>query len=164
MPVTSVVASAPGATETAEKCRTDNCTRWGFASRLRSRNSIVTFGGAEICGGVMAAPGPIVNVAGIRTLVSGAVGLLCLGALFLGTSGGRLLVVAVVVLGPALTVAVDVLWAVVAAAVALPVVPLAVVLSAELVELAEWLDPPHAAISSEASRVAQSRRRAIGAL
>ena len=34
----------------------------------------------------------------------GAVGLLCLGALFLGTSGGRELVVAVVVVGPALTV------------------------------------------------------------
>lgn len=59
--------------------------------------------------------------------------------------------VAVVVVGPALTVPV----AVVAEAVALVV---------ELAELEEWLEPPQAAISSEAMTAARSARRGIGAL
>jgi hypothetical protein len=94
----------------------------------------------------------------MRTLVFGAVGLLCLGALFFGTSGGRELVVAVVVVGPALTVPVPVAAADVVAAV---VVVLGL---AELVELEEWLDPPQAARASEAITAAQSARRGIGAL
>ena len=107
----------------------------------------------------------MMNVAGMRTLVLGAVGLLCLDALFLGTSGGRELVVAVVVLGPALTVPVEVLCAVVAAVVELVGV-LGVLLA---VELLEWLEPPQpaisrAAISRAAITVAQSGRRSIGAL
>jgi hypothetical protein len=93
----------------------------------------------------------------MRTLVSGAVGLLCLGALFLGTSGGRALVVAVVVLGPALTVPVDVLCAVCAAEVEL-------VGALLVVELLEWAEPPQPAISRAASTAAQSGRRSIGAL
>src|SRR5664279_3602920 len=96
------------------------------------------------------------NAAGRRTSVLGAVGLLCFGALFLGTSGGRVLVVAVVVLvvavvvlGPALTVLATV-----------EVVALVV----ELAALEEWPEPPQAAIESEASTAVHSARRGIGAL
>ena len=62
--------------------------------------------------------------------------------------------VAVVVVGPALTVLVAVV-AVVAEAVALVV---------ELAELEESLEPPQAAITKAASTAAQSARRGIGAL
>lgn len=79
----------------------------------------------------------------------GAVGLLCFGTLFLGTSGGRVLVVAVVVLGPALTV--------------LATVELGA-LVVELAALEEWPEPPQAAIGSEASTAVHSARRGIGAL
>jgi len=86
------------------------------------------------------------NAAGMRTLVLGAVGLLCLGALCLGTSGGRELVVAVVVVGPTLTVAV------------------AVVVVAVEVELVECAEPPQPAISSDATAAPERVRRDIGAL
>lgn len=163
--MTSDVADAPAGTETAGgKCGTVSCTLCGLESSLRSRSSIVTFAGAEISGGVSAPPARMMNAAGMRTLVLGAVGLLCLGALFLGTSGGRELVVAVVVLGPALTVPVDVPCVVVAAVVELVGV-LAVLLAVLLaVELLEWLEPPQPASSAAASTVAQSGRRSIGAL
>jgi hypothetical protein len=99
-------------------------------------------------------------------LVFGAVGLLCFGALFLGTSGGRELVVAVVVVGPALTVLVAVFELV--AVFALVVVVVFVAGPAEEVglldELEEWPEPPQAAMSNEASTAAQSARRGIGAL
>jgi hypothetical protein len=104
----------------------------------------------------MAPPAPMTNAAGMRTFVFGAVALLCLGALFFGTSGGRELVVAVVVVGPALTVPVPVAVLVAAVLVALGL--------AELVELEEWLDPPQAARTSETITAAQSARRGIGAL
>jgi hypothetical protein len=73
----------------------------------------------------------------------------------LGTSGA--LVVAVVVLGPALTVPVDVLCAVCAAEVELVAAPV-------VVELLEWAALPQPAISRAATTVAQSGRRTIGAL
>ncbi|MGI8714122.1 MAG: hypothetical protein ACR2NR_13280 [Solirubrobacteraceae bacterium] len=93
----------------------------------------------------------------MRTLVFGAVGLLCLGARFRGTSGGRELVVAVVVLRPALTVLVEVRCDVVTAMVEL-------VDGRGLVVLLEWPAPPQPAISRAASPVAHSGRRDIGAL
>jgi hypothetical protein len=86
--------------------------------------------------------------------------LLCLGALFFGTSGGRELVVAVVVVGPALTVPVPV--AVAGADVVAAVLEL--LRFAELVELEEWLEPPQAAMTNEVSTAAQNARRGIGAL
>jgi hypothetical protein len=92
----------------------------------------------------------------MRTSVFGAVGLLCFGALFLGTSGGRELVVAVVVVGPALTVLV--------AVAADEVAAVDVALVVELAELEEWPEPPQAAMSSEASTAAQNACRDIGAL
>jgi hypothetical protein len=95
----------------------------------------------------------------MRTLVFGAVGLLCLGALFFGTSGGRELVVAVVVVGPALTVFVAVL-----ASVAVFVLVAVLADEVGLLELEEWPEPPQAAMSNEASTAAQSARRGIGAL
>ncbi len=110
---------------------------------------MVTLAGTEMSGGVTAPPAAIVNAAGIRTFVLGAVGLLCRGARFLGTSGGRELVVAVVVLGPALTVLVVVAGG--AGAV-------------ELGELEEWLEPPQAAMSSATRRAMHAGRRGIGAL
>jgi hypothetical protein len=155
-PEMSVVFEPPGGIETVGKCATDSWTRCARVSRLCSSSSIVIFGGTEMSGGVMAPPAPMVNAAGMRTFVFGAVALLCLGALFFGTSGGRELVVAVVVVGPALTVPVPVADVVAAALVALEL--------AELVELDEWLDPPQAARTSEAITAAQSARRVIGAL
>jgi hypothetical protein len=163
-PEMSVVFEAPGGTETVGKCATDSWRRCARVSRLCSSSSIVTFAGTEMSGGVMAPPAPMMNAAGMRTFVFGAVALLCLGALFFGTSGGRELVVAVVVVGPALTVpvpgpvAVDVDVADVVAA-ALVLLGLA-----ELVELEDLLDPPQAARTNEAITAAQSARRGIGAL
>lgn len=166
-PETSVVFDPPAGTETEGKCATDSFTRCDRESWLRTASSIVTFGGTEMSGGLTAPPAAIVNAAGMRTSVFGAVGLLRLGALFLGTSGGRELVVAVVVVGPALTVLVAVLVAVavgVADVVAAAVELLGLAEPVELVELGEWLEPPHAASTSEASAAAQSACRGIGAL
>jgi hypothetical protein len=165
-PVTSVVFKPPAGTEIDAKCATDSVTRCTFVSWLCSWSSIVTFAGAEINGGVTAPPVRITNAAGIRTLVFGAVGLLCFGALFLGTSGGRELVVAVVVVGPvgpALTVLVAV-FALVTVFALVAVVAAEVGLLVELEELEEWPEPPQAVMSSEASTAAQSARRGIGAL
>jgi hypothetical protein len=64
-------------------------------------------------------------------------------------------VVAVVVAGPALTVPVGVAGADEAAAV---------LELLRLVEVAEWLEPPQAARTSEAITAAQSACRGIGAL
>jgi hypothetical protein len=152
----SVVFDPPGGIETVGKWATDSWTRCARVSRLCSSSSIVTFGGTEMSGGVMAPPAPTMKAAGMRTFVFGAVALLCLGALFFGTSGGRELVVAVVVVGPALTVPVPVADVGADVRVALGL--------AELVELEEWLDPPQAARTSEAITAAQSARRGIGAL
>jgi hypothetical protein len=154
----SVVFDPPGGTEAVGKWATDSWTRCARESWLRNWSSIVTFGGTEMSGGVTAPPAVIENAAGMRTLVFGAVGLLCLGALFFGTSGGRELVVAVVVVGPALTVPVAVAGADEAAAV------LELLELVELVELAEWLEPPQAAMISATSTAAQSAYRGIGAL
>ena len=160
-PEMSVVFEPPGGTETVGKCATDSRTRCARVSRLCSSSSIVTFGGTEMSGGVMAPPAPMMNAAGMRTFVFGAVALLCLGALFFGTSGGRELVVAVVVVGPALTVPVPVADVVAGDAAVAVLVALGL---AELVELDEWLDPPQAVRTNEAITAAQSARRGIGAL
>jgi hypothetical protein len=157
----SVVFDPPGGTEAVGKWATDSWTRCARESWLRNWSSIVTFGGTEMSGGVTAPPAAIVNAAGMRTLVFGAVGLLCLGALFFGTSGGRELVVAVVVVGPALTVPVVVAGADEAAAV---LELLGLVELVLLADVAEWLEPPQAAMTSEASTAAQSACRGIGAL
>jgi hypothetical protein len=99
----------------------------------------------------------------MRTSVFGAVGLLCFGALLLGTWGGRELVVAVVGLGPALTVLMLV-------AVRVAPVPDEVGVADELglvadrEELWERLDPPHPVMSSAVRRAAQTSCRGIGAL
>jgi hypothetical protein len=69
-------------------------------------------------------------------------------------------VVAVVVVGPALTV----LVAVAAADEAVAVLELLGLVELVEVELAEWLEPPQAAMTSEASTAAQSACRGIGAL
>jgi hypothetical protein len=174
-PVTSVVVVACAGTATPPNRVTDSVTRCAFASSLCSWSSIVTSAGAEISGGVTAPPARMTNAAGMRTLVFGAVGLLCFGALLFGTSGGRELVVAVVVVGPRLTVLVAVVGLVaglVLAAVFVLVAGFALVgvvgeeaaLLAELDELEEGPAPPQAAISNEASAVAQSACRGIGAL
>jgi hypothetical protein len=105
----------------------------------------------------------MVNAAGMRTFVFGAVGLLCLGALFFGTSGGRELVVAVVV-GPALTVLVAVVVVGALTVLVAVVTDEVVALVVGRVELEECPEPPQAAISSVASMAAQSARRVIGAL
>jgi len=159
-PEMSVVFDPPGGTETVGKCATDSWMRCARESWLRNASSIVTFGGTEMSGGVMAPPAPMVNAAGMRTLVFGAVGLLCLSALFFGTSGGRELVVAVVVVGPALTVPV----AVAVAGADVVAVVLELLGLAELLELEDWLEPPQAAMASDVSTAAQSARRGIGAL
>jgi hypothetical protein len=75
----------------------------------------------------------------------------------LGTSGGRELVVAVVVLGPALTVP-----AVVVAGDDADAVEVALVVV--LAELLEWLEPPQAGTNSVISTTVQRVRRRIGAL
>jgi hypothetical protein len=77
--------------------------------------------------------------------------------LFFGTSGGRELVVAVVVVGPALTVPV----ADGAAAVLELLGLVEVVLPADV---EEWLEPPQAAMTSATSTAAQSACRGIEAL
>ena len=162
-PVTSVVVVARAGTATPPKRSTDSVTLCSFASSLCSWSSSVTFAGTEISGGVTAPPARMTNAAGIRTSVFGAVGLLCFSALPFGTSGGRELVAAVVVLGPALTVLVAV-FALVVVFVLVAVVADEVELLVELDELEECPEPPQAAMSSEASTAAQSACRGIGAL
>jgi hypothetical protein len=158
-PVSLVVVVACAGTATVSAVTAvgaDSVTRRARPPTLRRCSSIVTFGGTEMSGGVTMPAAVIVNAAGMRTSVAGAVGRLCLGARFLGTSGGRELVVDVVVVA-----AVDVV--VVAAVGVLALGVLAAV--DELLALdEEWPAPPQAARVREASMAPHSARRSIGAL
>ncbi len=61
-----------------------------------------TLGGSEMLGGVTDPPLPMTKAAGMRTSVSGLIGLLRLGALLVGASGA--VVDAELVVGPTVTV------------------------------------------------------------
>jgi hypothetical protein len=137
----------------------------GLASWSKIRICTVTPLGAEISAGSRAPPVWMMKAAGMWTPLLGVAPVLCCERRPLGTSGGCPLVVALVLVRPALTVlvaSVDVEAGVLAVDVLAGVLGVAAAAAAD-VELVDWPEPPQAASSTAASRPApQGADRGIG--